>query len=1062
MPKVGYYPGDRPLPRGYDGGPIIQPAKYDLTALEYLYKDIAANLERPTDIPGGIWEQIKKDALNELRATAMPGGKYSPDVAEAKYLSQEEQDELPGAFGINTGSVPDWIKDPSKTAVKVVTSWWNSVADWDELERIAMVEMYRHAIKDPSPVSLGPLFGEATINPQDVLPSFSTPVIPGVTVPPPVVGKRKIKTLRYKGVGPNNEPLFEVYDESKGDIRVVDDVDAYGVVADKVCAFVLKADAASTRAAAYRDFNKAALDALKADVRGQLLAITNVPDSDDQHALALTLLGQAGNIYNLNPADPRYACGQMGDFILRVEVANGMSDVSDAMGIYGLTGVLEECIRTGNFSKIAKSLEKLDKIAKAEQDFLGDARLAYIGLADVVKLQDFTESTKAYQSLLTDIRQAVQDVTPVWSGGKFTDIESARFFGARIASLNARFTSNDNLLANIKKGNLLDQQGDLDDYLLGLVENFILKGDESELGAVLSQIPDTQERWRRLRIWAETVKRMDTQERNKDFVEVLADGGYLKTVLWVQRLKVRLKYYTPAYYISEFLRHVHYFGLAYDSDYAGKDLVIVLFGIKGLTLNFGKVGDAIMSNKIFDHYFSFNFNGVSALTQGGDHFKAAFNMGGIISNNAPITPTSFQMRHFMQLWRGEPLDAGVLVPKDIGETITKFRIWMQTHGSKWGLDAEHITEDQMRNLIMAIFGREGNKRLISALSSKAGLLNRLAQLLNQVQGKVSIVLGAIIRPIQYVKMLVARAVSGVLITSTGGAAAILKPVIEVIVMKLEDFAEDFIKAIFTGDLSGLYKEIEKTVFGVVKFIIVLVMIPFFFVILIMGTFLSVIPSADFSRGAIAPGTGGSGPSGPIPPLLVGGCPIQGSSLTVPSFRNTIAPTYGIGGHGSNAYWLATGNACSYGIPSGFIYVVPGVGSAPRSPGDSNSVCRNQLPSSPYYGYAADFISADRDQDGVYVPELEGISEWQVQAVGGFNVGNAVLLWGGSTDGHEIRLLIGHLEPTLVTVGQMVKHGDSLGRMAKWPGASSPGFNRHIHLEMTYDGTPVKPEDYFCK
>lgn len=188
-------------------------------------------------------------------------------------------------------------------------------------------------------------------------------------------------------------------------------------------------------------------------------------------------------------------------------------------------------------------------------------------------------------------------------------------------------------------------------------------------------------------------------------------------------------------------------------------------------------------------------------------------------------------------------------------------------------------------------------------------------------------------------------------------------------------------------------------------------------------------------------------------IAVGSCPVVNGRITTGSYNAQTGT-----GHGSAGYWGAGGP--SYEIPI-----------RPMVP-DPNEGCSNS--SCPYYGFAIDVHAPNTgEHPPVALPQACDPTKncdsltWRVSRLWFNCAGDAKTYpgacngahwgWGAvltaSGNGHSWKIYLNHIDPRSgLAVGQTYKTGDVIGSMTSDLGADS-----HVHVEISIDGIPYRPE-----
>jgi hypothetical protein len=370
-----------------------------------------------------------------------------------------------------------------------------------------------------------------------------------------------------------------------------------------------------------------------------------------------------------------------------------------------------------------------------------------------------------------------------------------------------------------------------------------------------------------------------------------------------------------------------------------------------------------------------------------------------------------------------------------------------------------------------------------------GKLEHLVQKLSWIQNKIfKSFAGKIAFKVIGWKMAVSAFVSEIVMDAlgiaTGGAGFLAKPLevlLQAAVRIVLDTAERIYLSIVNPDLSIIGKFLDESLNNVLKLmgqVSAAITLSMALPLLVLFVLISTInPKNNAKVGAIGgdvgervPGPGGT--EVPNQPSVnnIGDCPVQNGYIWNNRYsygyvspgnyaQDSGGTAYDKKRHGTNAYW---GSYCScYNMPGGWVY-----SDAPSSHSENLGVCsRNGSCGNTgsnqniYYGMAADFTSST--SDSVYVPklgnEVGGEMTWNIVGTYGTTQGTAVKLT--RNDGtNRFTMIMLHLNPaSTIRDNLTLKEGDFVGEL--WGGN---GENwKHVHIELVIDGTPVRPENYFC-
>lgn len=586
----------------------------------------------------------------------------------------------------------------------------------------------------------------------------------------------------------------------------------------------------------------------------------------------------------------------------------------------------------------------------------------------------------------------------------------------------------------------------------------------------------------------------------------------------------KLKAYTPANFAKARMADIHQFGLVIRDDKALTNMANKNFLSKGYSKGILKVNDASKRFSkngfgIFENSITIDMGGIGPIKFiGGSHMDAAIHMGNMLNKGNGFSKdhlgSLFELferakgnkAEFLRLLNSDPRYAAlskVVINMEFDkffDNFTKFHTWLTNNkaAEKLGLfDAGgKLTADgldKLDNFLRKISIRERSADLVKSASAQySGLLQRLVQNLNEWQTQIfgkNLKVTKWLAPITHLKIYVSEALAKVLATwaasLTGGLAGqAVYLVSRFVIRKGLDIVQSVGKAIRKGDPDIFMSGLEQSA-GIVLRAITLIF--FFIAMLIYGLgstleflFSPISPannskpeSIEITAHSDGPGEGYDGGGGPItdiPPGTQSGacagvvttnlrsCPVAnpGSAAYVQSLSMP-ADT----GHGSSGYW-ANFAACSWSIP--FVESAsgcPGPNCGYAGPGFTT--CKGKVEATGSYGRASDIQSGFNS--GVYLPDLPGVTEWNVgtaKDLGG-NPG-MFLVANGVDDNGEVKWVLGLLHLTSVCInpgtyppGQKIADGTTDEGRASWP--------NHIHIELARsdDGATisewVKPEEH---
>lgn len=353
-----------------------------------------------------------------------------------------------------------------------------------------------------------------------------------------------------------------------------------------------------------------------------------------------------------------------------------------------------------------------------------------------------------------------------------------------------------------------------------------------------------------------------------DIVGHLESGKFVRNYLYNQQLINRVMGYTPAALSTEFLKRVHYFGLSYDPDYDNKKVLWVIPAAK------------VFKNMpwCWDNKFeiSYTVGGVSKslkFTGTGD-FKAAIGLFKAMAKPENANPINNIMTEMLaDFWAPH---GSAIVDKLAKEKITyasfdKLRKLLATKfGLTSGTPLTATQQEELKNFLLALGHYDGKNYNLSIALAKAGLLQHIAAGASKIQTGFYIFLdkigiGKVISAYHQFKLaaaeLVAQAVTKFfqLLAAAGtfGTSTLIAPLIEALgrfvkigFLWLWNKIENLLGALLKGDLSGYWKGLEKGMNNLIKVSLYILLVPVIlgiFVMFMMGTILSAVPSASPAR-----------------------------------------------------------------------------------------------------------------------------------------------------------------------------------------------------------------------
>lgn len=565
-------------------------------------------------------------------------------------------------------------------------------------------------------------------------------------------------------------------------------------------------------------------------------------------------------------------------------------------------------------------------------------------------------------------------------------------------------------------------------------------------------------------------------------------------------------------------------GLKYDDDLADKGFLGVFGkaykdgqGIFANKFNVGvnlANGTRITANVFGGDHFKFPQQ-LSNLIQEGDITEEAakylLSLGNLKLINEIRQGDNITLETTDHLKRLYELNDGKLLPFETLEQINKldkqrllFDEWMKDHRDLFPdvSDAEFYSAEFRLKLMKELRIIDKKDDYLSITTKAAGLLDQVYVKLNLFQtwllerkGPIGFVMknlrdvintGTIIREKVYDFLVnkVGKYIMAALLTSaSGGALApFSKALVEVfsrvgkffarkIAAATTDVLARTAKGIWDGDISQIFSGVDEGLDRFFKITVAIIMIPFLIIFMFVTMFIS---GPSTSNEALSVGdpsiyNGNGSGGGIVNPCEEESIPADQLHGT---FRDSCKVIWGSlnldteTGHGSNAYWdvvSAFTSVCTYYIPGSAIAGSEwsAVGSSALDPPPLN-VCRNYSPKSTAYGYALDLGMVDYTNDcrTVYMPVVDGISEWTFAGtVNSGKSGNGIMFEGtkGST---EYRIAFLHLASGTVTSYGTVAPGDKVGDLYFWDGGSID--NSHVHIEMSKrisatQWQPIKPE-----
>jgi len=583
----------------------------------------------------------------------------------------------------------------------------------------------------------------------------------------------------------------------------------------------------------------------------------------------------------------------------------------------------------------------------------------------------------------------------------------------------------------------------------------------------------------------------------------------LSSYLW-SKARTRLGGFTPAFYANAFMTKCLYFGLVEDTSRSplkpykwAEKLFRGKWSEHRFDLNLeGITGGTLLLKGI----------------QGGSHLKAAGQLYSSWAGSKDINDDALVLLLNYDKFKGKKFKslADALKDHDFASELFKRNGNKQVKLPVSKDEIQKFSDDfqKFKNWMSATFAKEGRVEQASGqlamvkklgeynasfdtykiANSHLGLLQKLAVKLNKLQTFILKKFKRIIEPVAYLSIAIKEFIQRILIRlaikfipGVGQliligehipiVGKIIGRVIQAATQKVINLGTSFIKGILTFNMSGFKKQIDGFFSAATKFAAKTFMVacgcclaPLLLgALIITGVFVGATPPTSPAKNAV---TSFAVPIiNPEPSIEnKGSCPlIDGRVFTKTSgrlngsYRGALAD-----GHGSNDYWdgLEGTTPCSYGMPAVIFPSVRG----PSSSSEAASYCYNPgNENGQYYGYAADFVSQYSSAPfnlNVYAPELgntnpSGNIEWVHDSTTNSTRGSRMILRRTDpTDGTAYALLILHLggyvtpSETDADGRRIFYGGDHIGTMfTGWSG----GGNVHIHVEMTINNSPAKPE-----
>ena len=855
----GYYPG-QPVFRSPRGG---RP-KYD----EYTYGAIDEYLNQfdihGTDIgavPRWVWERAWKDVEETLQVVYVKpeSTSYTPEVV--KDFPEEEIQELPGVSGITLNLNPiDWIEDPKKQVEKTLKNWRGAVFRWDDFNVRAQKELVWNQLITGE--SIRGFSGRKidTSGFQFARKTKGTDLGTRGEIP---TGSLTPLQLTGLGITYKKESKKKVYNGTEW-AGVDEEVDAFEEVGKLFKDFTQKVDAAITRYDAYTGLQLASIRALDASLKKSFGDGSSV-DEDGYIA------GHYKSVIT-SETDAMLAEG----FIVQAHFAGQLEGLNDAQR--NLSKALDKLLSgVGDTEAALKAVQTAKDKLKDQLDITNTAvgklyrfKSAYSGAGSIPFFRHLDDQLGPIQSSLTRFHTLT-------TGSAFDKLLQNKDKKSRIVAVQQAKLASMDLVATGKGmfgGDILTNRGlgsgggYYEQFLGRMMNSQLLSHPDSAFSKMLRDhhVIGGQ----RLASYMAYAAKTYTYNDFKDLIANIEGGKYLNLYGWTFFLKERYKYLTPAYYTELFMKKMHYFGLNIQD---------------GSSVKAFKIADKLFKSRLFANRFKLTGSGGMLLVQGGAHFAVPIEMlssllaggfGAITVVNGEITNVDpATIGRFFDYLNGK-LFAGMETPEDAGKWLKKlgnFKAWLMKDDNykKFGIavvNGEIVQSkenlDRLTKLFRQIKNVQDSKGHINPTVEYLGLLQRLSSKLNAIQSwlyksKAGQVLAKFISVVYYLKTTIAEAVaglvSGALAIGTEGIGAIIGPlvdrIVKYVVIKILDFGEMILKAVFKLDFSDLGEMLEKGVqltlktAGVIFLVFGLAMVGVIFVI---TTVISAIPPSDPVKG----------------------------------------------------------------------------------------------------------------------------------------------------------------------------------------------------------------------
>ncbi len=997
----GYYPGD-PMVRP-PGGKYVPPPAQEFN-FDILMEQIAA-MENPLGGVGGIPEWVKERVWADVEYTlkaSVYGTRAEPAYVEA--FGEEETEDLPGALGIDIDLSPTpWIKDPKKKAEKTLKAMAKSVFfdpdDWTARQRNQMWSAIVYGGKEAAEAA----------QPSALLQGAATATTKAALS---LAGERK--TVATPGV-------LRVMNSGVTDNAGNDLGSAFGKA---IINFQGNRQVAFFRGSNYDKVVSAATEAVATPLRQSIQRM-----SPEMAAAARGFVARVDFTRDVGATD---------------ELA---ADLEKALGKFQVESGVEI---QKPWAELRAQLQGPDNIFDRLENLRSSGVLSPAEVAQLNKL------IGPYENVLKDLRNAVGTPSTISPA-------QAKLLANKLHSIRK---------ASFKSGGLTGGdifRASLERRLLHALEQEIIRDPTGVLatGGDLTQ---------KIKLLLPRLTYDNDSAMYREFISQM-EGGRIRMLFIWPLIKDRLHGFTPAYYTGELMRRTHYLGLKIDAEALNATYRNPLAKLFYGTANALIKSNNPISKALFVNRFRIDINGKRILVEGGDHFKAVETLNRwLLEGKLDATQLRDLLAHAKNpgdvkkfLYNLHKFDLTEI--KQNAEKIHQFNNWLKDQALLKGVAPE--------TLLKALQKYGADPSTVMRITQRyAGLLEKLTQKLNQIQKVLfQSFIGKAVGKILNIKTVIAEAITDAVIAAgaalTGGTglaiAAPIKFALQWVITKALDIGSALLKFTVSFDFDALDKALTESVK------IVIDILKWFFAILVLIVGGTVFVFAVI-LGAITPtnpakGIGGDYqtmseivPAGEQPPAVVGGCPIN------PDDRVRGCASYPVC-HGTASYWEgATGVYCSYGIPwianttpgcmgcaaAGFNPAAcPGAACAPTSPADNICNDYGRSPAQPYYGFAFDVTTTG--DTNVYLPSIGNVTEWHrtggPTAISSGSWGYAVFLRATDPeDGTEYQLALLHLNASLWPATAV---GEAIGTLYE------EDFARHVHIELMINGTPVRPELYFC-